>query len=71
MAVSGTINVSMSFVDSTTSSGVVSEKKAALSSADVYTSGKVAVVSGVQLDINVNKLDECLIVRDKPAAIHC
>ena len=46
MAVSGTINVSMSFVDSTTSSGVVSEKKAALSSADVYTSGKVAVVSG-------------------------
>ena len=46
MAVSGTINVSMSFVDSTTSSGVVSEKKAALSSADAYASGKVAVVSG-------------------------
>jgi hypothetical protein len=46
MAVSGTINVSMSFVDSTTSSGVVSEKKATLSSSDAYTTGKVAVVSG-------------------------
>lgn len=46
MAVSGTINVSMSFVDTATSSGVQSEKKASLSSADVYTSGKVAVVTG-------------------------
>lgn len=46
MAVSGTINVSMSFVDTATSSGVQSEKKVSLSSADVYTSGKVAVVTG-------------------------
>jgi hypothetical protein len=46
MAVSGTINVSMSFLDSTTSSGVVSQKKLSLSSADIYTTGKVAVVTG-------------------------
>lgn len=46
MPVSGTINVSMSFVDKATSSGVQSEKKASLSSAEVYTSGKVAVVTG-------------------------
>ena len=46
MALSGTINVSMSFVDTASSTGVESEKKASLASADVYTSGKVAVVTG-------------------------
>jgi hypothetical protein len=46
MALNGTINVSMSFVDTASSTGVESEKKASLASADVYTSGKVAVVTG-------------------------
>jgi hypothetical protein len=36
----------MSFVDTASSTGVESEKKASLASADVYTSGKVAVVTG-------------------------
>jgi hypothetical protein len=46
MAVSGTINVSMSFLDSATATGVESEKKVSLASATVVTGGKVAVVTG-------------------------
>lgn len=46
MAVSGTINVSMSFLDSASSSGVESEKKVSLSHAELHTGGKVAIVTG-------------------------
>ena len=46
MAVSGTVNVSASFVDTDESTGVVSEKKVSLASADVHTGGKVALVTG-------------------------
>lgn len=46
MALSGTINASISFLDSASSSGVESEKKLSLSSADVYTTGQVVVVTG-------------------------
>jgi len=46
MAVSGTINVSASFLDSATETSSESKKKITLASADLYESGKVAVVSG-------------------------
>ena len=46
MAVSGTINVSMSFIDSTTTTGVESQKKVALTHAETVTGDKVAIVSG-------------------------
>lgn len=46
MAVSGTINVNMSFLDSASSAGVEAEKKVSLASANVYTTGVVAIVSG-------------------------
>ena len=46
MAVSGTVNVSASFVDTYTATGVDSEKKAALSHAETFSGGKVAVISG-------------------------
>lgn len=46
MATSGTINVNFSFIDSTSTTGVVSDKKAALSSGNTYTTGKVAIVTG-------------------------
>ena len=46
MAISGTINVSMSFVDSSTATGVDSQKKVALSHASLHTTGKVAIVTG-------------------------
>jgi hypothetical protein len=46
MAVSGTINVSASFLDLATASGFEAEKKITMSSASVVTGGKVAVVSG-------------------------
>jgi len=46
MAVSGTINVSASFIDSSTETSSESTKKITLASADLYESGKVAVVSG-------------------------
>jgi len=46
MAVSGTVNVSASFVDTDETTGVVSEKKVSLASADVHTGGKVALVTG-------------------------
>jgi len=46
MALSGTINASISFLDSASSSGVESEKKLSLSSANVYTGGAVALVTG-------------------------
>jgi len=45
MAVSGTINVSASFLDSAQSGGVESEKKLTLSSATVVSTGKVAIVT--------------------------
>jgi len=46
MAVSGTVNISASFIDSDESTGIESEKKLSLASADVHTGGKVALVSG-------------------------
>lgn len=46
MAVSGTVNISASFVDSADDAATESEKKLTLSSADVHTGGKVALVSG-------------------------
>jgi len=46
MAVSGTVNVSASFVDTDETTGVVSDKKVSLASADVHTGGKVALVTG-------------------------
>ena len=46
MAVSGTINVSLSFLDSSSSTGVEAEKKVSLSSAHTYTTGVVAIVTG-------------------------
>jgi len=46
MAVSGTINVNMSFLDSASSAGVEAEKKVSLASANIYTTGVVAIVSG-------------------------
>lgn len=46
MAVSGTINVNMSFLDSAAATGVEAEKKVSLSSANTYTTGVVAIVTG-------------------------
>tara|TARA_S200002703_G_scaffold34758_1_gene30071 strand:+ start:61 stop:492 length:432 start_codon:yes stop_codon:yes gene_type:complete len=46
MAVSGTINVSASFLDSVSETANESEKKISLASATTITGGKVAVVSG-------------------------
>ena len=46
MALSGTINVSMSFLDSASSTGVEAEKKVSLSHAEVHSTGKVAIVTG-------------------------
>jgi len=46
MAVSGTVNVSASFVDTDESTGVVSEKKVARASANTASGGKVAIVTG-------------------------
>lgn len=46
MAVSGTVNVSASFVDTDESTGVVSEKKVSLASANTASGGKVALVTG-------------------------
>lgn len=46
MAVSGTINVSVSFLDSADSTGVDTQKKITLSSSEIYTAGKVAIVTG-------------------------
>jgi hypothetical protein len=81
MAVSGTINVSMSFVDSTTSSGVVSEKKAALSSADAYTSGTVGTaVQNIDLTdlgyrdaagelVTISTVDRCGFISDNEAFV--
>ena len=46
MAVSGTVNVSASFMDSDDQTGIESEKKVSLASANVHTGGKVALVSG-------------------------
>ena len=46
MAVSGTVNVSASFIDSDDQTGIESEKKVSLASANVHTGGKVALVSG-------------------------
>jgi|OM-RGC.v1.026426386 hypothetical protein len=61
MAVSGTINVSSSFLDSTDSTGVESEKKLSLASADVHTGGKIALVSGTcgttEVAIDLTSLD--------------
>jgi hypothetical protein len=45
MAVSGTINVSASFVDTSEAAGVEAEKKLTLSSATVVSTGKVAIVT--------------------------
>lgn len=46
MAVSGTINVSMSAIDSSTATGVEAEKKASLASATALDSAQVVVVTG-------------------------
>lgn len=46
MAVSGTVNVSASFLDSATATGVEAEKKASLSSATALDSAQVVVVTG-------------------------
>lgn len=46
MAVSGTVNVSASFVDTDQSTAVVSEKKVSLASANTASGGKVALVTG-------------------------
>ena len=46
MAVSGTVNVSASFIDSDDQTGIESEKKVSLASANVHTGGKVALISG-------------------------
>lgn len=46
MAVSGTVNVSASFIDSDDQAGIESEKKLSLASANLHTGGKVALVSG-------------------------
>lgn len=46
MPVNGTINVSFSFLDTASSTGVESEKKVSLSSASLYTTGAVAIVTG-------------------------
>ena len=46
MAVSGTVNISASFIDSDDQTGIESEKKVSLASANVHTGGKVALVSG-------------------------
>lgn len=46
MAVSGTINVNMSFLDSAAATGVDAEKKVSLSHAEVHSGGKVAIVTG-------------------------
>lgn len=61
MAVSGTVNISASFVDTDESTGVVSEKKVSLASADVHTGGKVALVTGTcgtaVVNVDVTSLD--------------
>lgn len=61
MAVSGTVNVSASFVDTDETTGVVSEKKVSLASADVHTGGKVALVTGTcgtaVVNIDLTSLD--------------
>jgi hypothetical protein len=46
MAVSGTINVNLSAIDSYTTDGVESKKKAVLSSSDSLSSAVVAIASG-------------------------
>ena len=46
MAISGTVNISASFIDSDDQTGIESEKKVSLASANVHTGGKVALVSG-------------------------
>lgn len=46
MAVSGTVNLSLSFVDAATATGVEAEKKATLSSATSLDSAQVVVVTG-------------------------
>ena len=46
MAVSGTVNISASFIDSDEATGIESEKKLSLASANVVSGGKVAIVSG-------------------------
>jgi len=46
MAVSGTINVNLSFMDSSPGEFGEAEKKLSLSSANVISTGKVAIVSG-------------------------
>lgn len=46
MSIEGTISVTVSFRDSTTSSGVQSLKTITLQDATEYTTGKVAVVTG-------------------------
>ena len=46
MAVSGTVNVAASFIDTDEETGIESEKKVSLASANVHTGGKVALVSG-------------------------
>jgi len=61
MAVSGTVNVSASFIDTDESTGIESEKKVSLASANVSTGGKVALVSGTcnttEVTIDLTSLD--------------
>jgi len=50
MAISGTVNISGSFLDSDESGAVVSFKKSHLESAETLTGGKVIVVTGTTDD---------------------
>lgn len=53
MPINGTINVSVSFLDSASETASESEKKISLSSAEVIDTGKVAVVTGTMGTSNV------------------
>lgn len=46
MAINGTININLSFLDSSSGDSGNVEKKLSLASSDVVSSGKVAIVSG-------------------------
>ncbi len=46
MAVNGNINVNVSFLDKDEQSNVDTEKTITLSSSEIYTAGKVAIVTG-------------------------
>lgn len=57
MAISGTVNISGSFLDSYESGAVVSFKKSHLESAETLTGGKVIVVTGTTNDSSGVNID--------------